>query len=136
MTLIDRRTGPVLHSEHGALLRDLVAQYCREERSARKPAFQVFGPLVPDSVSGFDGPGCYAIYDEEDMLRYVGMAERKVGQRAKMHFRKTVQESRFWRPSPAVFIDIVTVNDAWEGPSLEAYLTAKTNSIRSPAVSP
>lgn len=108
----------------GARLGACVATYCATWRNAALEPFTVH-PVAgltdwwatPESAK----PGCYAAYGSEGELLYVGKASWRasVGGRLASHDHREPRAE--WRRL-AAYVQIVTVSEAFEAPSLEEFL--------------
>lgn len=119
---------------HRLAVRRLVEEYCRLERNPALPKFEVHGPLFCSAVfkhQTVHRAGCYVIFDEVGRLRYVGMSETAISKRLRIHLNRVFQATNpFWLHARAHTIDLIEVANGWEAPSLEAYLTVKSASLR------
>jgi hypothetical protein len=122
--------GLVFESADSKEVRRLVDEYCSTQRHPSLSRFIFHGPFTRDSLWKTDVGnriGCYVIYGIDCSLRYIGMSGNKIGTRIAKHLSPDVQQSPFWqRRSPAHFIEIIEVFQAWEPYSLEQYFTIKT----------
>ncbi|WP_158927148.1 hypothetical protein [Acidisphaera sp. S103] len=111
-------------------IRDLVQRYCAEQRNSHLAPFVVHGPVMAgDEVYRLEAsqkPGCYVFYGRDGRYHYIGMSLVGVGSRVAAHLNPGTQASPFWHNGkPPYSVDLIEVTEAWEAPSLEAYLYAK-----------
>jgi hypothetical protein len=109
----------------------LVERYCREERAAKPTSFTT-RPLVHWQRSEDDGgwwrsrassnPGCYVIYKDDGSVMYIGKAslDATIGSRLASHERSKHQK---W--DRAAYVQMITVDQPFEAPSLEEYLLSR-----------
>ena len=76
-----------------------------------------------------EGPGCYALYDANKLLRYVGASDA-IKSRSNSHFAEKTQLSKFWAARNAKFAQLIRTREVWEPWSLEIFLTKRTDSLR------
>ena len=116
-------------------IRELVSKYCAEQRNPVLPKFVIHGPISADEACQLDiarKPGCYVFYGSDGRYHYIGMSLTSVGNRIAAHVAPATQAGPFWRNGSAPYsIDLIEVAEAWEAPSLEAYLYAKIASANS-----
>lgn len=119
---------PMVGYSTGDHVRQLVLEYCSQQRHPELEAFQVmptiaWGEACPQES---EGPGCYAIYGRNGWLLYVGMSVANVACRVRSHGRAMVRGGWFWDTHPPISFDVIPVREQWDAPSLEEFLTCKT----------
>ena len=114
-----------------AMVRDATEEYCRTYLNPGRRPF-IVNPLhhlqswwgTPEASR----PGCYAIYSTKDELLYIGVATNAVGNRLAAHVPNPVPPwAEAHRLFGSLYIQIINVNEAFEAPSLEAFLIRKFN---------
>ena len=123
----------------GARLDACVATYCATWRNPALEPFTVHpvaGPTAWWGTPESARPGCYAAYGADGDLLYVGKASWRasVGGRLAYHDRREPRAG--WRRL-AAHVQLVTVSEAFEAPSLEEFLIRELrprhNAIGAPA---
>jgi len=124
---------PDFDSPDRRLVARLVREYCATQRHPSLLLFQIHGPFTTKSWRNTEESnkiGCYAIYDEDENLLYIGMSTKNIGDRLRIFFRASTQSSEHWRnESPSSLVEIIEVSEAWEAPSLEEFLVVKSDYV-------
>ena len=113
-------------------IRRLVDVYCATERHPSLKPFHITGPFARDKIGRppeLDGPGCYVIYGQGGVCRYVGMSLSRVGTRIVSHLSAKTQSHPFWTKCPAAYVDLIPVEKSWQSLSLEGFLIDETASL-------
>ena len=126
-----RVRGGAMSPENMSKLREAVELYC--QRHSISPAFEP-SPLYDLQRDWHDkefpnsrGPGCYIFYAENGDVLYIGKASfrHSLGSRIVSYFRGGKPKDNWSRGGPR-YLQTVPVAEAWQAPSLEEFLTARS----------
>ena len=119
-----------------AEVRDAVEEYCRLhgiEPFIPSELYDLQSDWTKRQFPDSGAPGCYAFYDEQGTLLYVGKASmaHNLGSRVASYFRRdntagvTIPRHVGWKALPPRYVQTIPVRKPYEAPSLEEYLIGK-----------